>query len=169
MNSRKPDHSEKQHQGRRAARSSCLFLMIICLCVPTLGQMKDNKKLSRLHLSNNLRAQLRERFNLFVEYEKTRHYEKQFDLLAKDHLRDLLHMDTTKENYIKFKQENERAVGKLIGIKVKNIKRAGGSYESLDFSTVATLRKDGSTYVDEPIFVAYLLEGSWYFSLLYIN
>lgn len=169
MNNKKSDDRNRLPLKSVAARLFYLFLVSASLCLPTSGQMKDNKKLSHLSLPGHLRAQLIERFNLFVDYERQQCYEKQFDVLAKPHLANLLHMDVTKESYIKFKQETEIAVGKLIELRVKDIERTSDSYESLSFSVRAKLQKGKSTYFDEPIFVAYLLNGDWYFSLLYVN
>lgn len=78
-------------------------------------------------------------------------------------------MNPTKENYVKFKQETEIAVGKLLGLRIGQIRRASDGLSSLRFSVVARLQKGSSTYSDRPIFVAYFVNYNWYFSLLYMD
>jgi hypothetical protein len=168
MNNRR-SNSGRTLNRTQLAKVLIVFFVAMNFCVPVCGQAIGNKQLSSLHLPTALRDRLIERFNLFIECERTQSYDKQFDLLAKTHLAKLLHMNVTKENYVKFKEESEVAVGKLIKLRIKKIKRTSDSLESLSFSVIAKLQKGNSTYLDKPIFVAYLLEGDWYFSLMYIN
>lgn len=137
--------------------------------MPAFGQRISNRQLSPLHLPSSMREQLVRRFDLFIEYEKAQSYEKQYELLGKEHMANLLHMDVDKESYIKFKEDSQRAVGKLIELTVKNIKRMPDNANWLSLSVVAKLQKGKATYSDTPICVAYLENGNWCFSLLYIN
>ena len=128
----------------------------------------QNNLLTPLGLSRELRDRLVQRFDLFIAYEKAQAYESQYDLLAKDHLADLLHITPTKENYVTLKKEMEIA-GKLLRVSVNRIERRPGPSPSLNFSATVELRKGDRTYLDSPILVAYLINGDWYFSILYVN
>lgn len=149
-------------------------MLFLCLIFSSLsglasGQGLEDKRLSHLNIPRKLRTQLIERFDLFVAHEKTQCYEKQFDLLAQAHLADLLHMNVTKENYVKFKEETENVVGRLVELRVKKVEKILDSGESLRFSVRAKLQKPDFAYFDEPILVAYLIGDNWYFSLLYVS
>ena len=109
------------------------------------------------------------RFHLFVEYEKTRAYDKQFELLAQDHLARLVRLDVNEQSYVKFKQETEATVGKLLDLRVRDIKRMTDREGGFNFVVEVRLQKDGKIYSDTPIFAGYLVNGVWYFSIVYVN
>ena len=146
-----------------------ILVLTIGCCVTASGQTLSNRQLARLKLSAAERRELIKRFQLFVEYEKTQAYDKQFELLAKHHLANLLHMDVNKESYVKFKQQTEAAAGKVLGVRVKGITRMAEDEGGFEFNVVAKVEKDGRVYSDAPIFAGYLVKGAWYFSMLYIN
>lgn len=152
-----------------AAKLFAVMLCTIAFCLPALAQSIGSRQLAPLQLPSPTRSQLVERFNLFVSYEKTGAYDKQFELLAREHLASLLHMHVDKEKYVEFKQGSQRAVGKLIELTVKDIKRMPNSEDELSLSVVAKIQKGQFTYSDRPICVASLVNGTWYFSLLYVN
>ena len=109
------------------------------------------------------------RFQLFVEYEKTGAYDKQFELLAQDHLASLVRLEVNRESYVKFKQETEAAAGKLLELRVRDIKRVPDLAGGFNFVADVKLRKNGRIYSDSPIFAGYLMNGNWYFSIVYVN
>lgn len=154
---------------RSLADPIVMFLAVLAFSAQVFGQSVSSRQLSRLHLPSNMREELVRRFDLFVEYEKTQSYEKQYELLGKDHMANLLHMDVDKNSYIKFKEDSQQAVGKLIKLTVKGIRRMPDNPNWLNLSVVAKLQKGKRTYSDTPICVAYLEDGDWRFSLLYIN
>jgi hypothetical protein len=162
------------NSGRRFGRSLgaypiIVFIVTIVFCLPSSGQTISNRQLARLHLPNHVRDKLAERFRLFIQYEKAQSYDKQFELLAKKHLANLLHMEVNKESYVKFKQESQLAVGRALDLRVRDIKRMSNDPDCLSFSVVVKLQKGQSLYSDTPILVGCSAERTWYFSLLYIN
>jgi hypothetical protein len=158
--------------AKRVRRTVDLFVflvMTIGCCLPALGQTLSNKQLSRLELRKPERSELIKRFQLFVEYEKTQSYDKQFELLAKEHVASVLHMDVTRESYVRFKQQTEATVGKLLELRVKTVRRMPDHEGGFNFSVVVKLQNGKTIYSDSPIFAGYLVNGSWYFSLVYVN
>jgi hypothetical protein len=161
--------SRRTGDGIQAANPILILLVALGCSMSAFGQRISNRQLSPLHLPNSMRERLVRRFDLFIEYEKAQSYEKQYELLGKEHMANLLHMDVDKESYIKFKEDSQRAVGRLIELTVKDIKRMPDNANWLSLSVVAKLQKGKTTYSDTPICVAYLENGNWRFSLLYIN
>src|SRR5215207_2047246 len=81
----------------------CALIAIVLSPVLTLGQVRDAKKFSRLRVPDDLRGRLAERFNLFVEYERTGQYERQYDLLA-----DEVRRDVERNDYVTGKMKAEQ-------------------------------------------------------------
>ena len=109
------------------------------------------------------------KFQLFVEYEKAQAYDKQYDLLARDHLATLLHMNVERESYVKFKRDTQRTEGRLLELTVKRIKKNPGYPENFVLSVIAKMQKGEREYSDRPICVAYLVNGDWRFALLHVE
>ena len=151
------------------ARVLKVLLAVIAFCLPAFGQTIDNKQVSSLHLSGSMRKRLLSRFELFTKYEKEQSYDKQFDLLAKDHLATLLHMNVDRQSYVKFRQDSQRGVGKLIDLTVTRIKRNPDDPQELGFSAIAKLQKEEREYSAPPICVAPQVNGDWRFLLLYVE
>jgi hypothetical protein len=131
--------------------------------------MLNRKQLSQLGLSAAERNELMKRLKLFVEYEKAGAYDKQFELLAQDHLASLVRLDVNEQNYVKFKEEIEAATGKLLELKVKSIKRMPDRAGGFNFTVAVKRQKEGRIYSDMPIFAGYLVNGTWYFSMVNVS
>jgi len=141
-------------------------LIAILLCAVTIpGQVKDAGKFSRLRVPRDLRERLAERFNLFVEYERTGQYEKQYDLLADEARRNV-----QRHEYAEGKRKAEQEVGRLLELKVTGVGRklTDGKWVGVDLRPKLWLK--GRTYSDQAIsFTAYLQDGDWYFSMAYVE
>lgn len=153
-------------------RLSSLFVILVLLigcCLPAQGQMLNRKQLSQLGLSAAEQKELTKRLKLFVEYEKAGAYDKQFELLAQDHLASLVRLDVNKQSYVKFKQETEAATGKLLDLKVKSIERMPDRAGGFTFTVEVERKKEGRNYSDVPIFAGFLVNGTWYFSMVNVS
>jgi hypothetical protein len=162
----------KNHRARiinRLIQFCATLLAVVVFLMPALAQVIDDDQLSKLHLSKPVREQFVNRFKQFIEDEEAHAYDKQFDLLAKDHLGTLLHMSVDRESYVRFKQENEQTVGDLIEIRVKRVTRNPNNPKEFVLSVIAKLRKGQREYSANPICVAYYMDGNWRFSLLYVE
>lgn len=154
---------------RRVSSLFVILVLTIGCCLPAFGQMINRRQVSRLGLSAAERSELLKRFQLFVEYEKAGAYDKQYELLAKDHLAGLVRIELDQESYVKFKRETAAATGKLLEVKVRDIKRVPGPAGGFNFAVEVKLEKNGRVYSDTPIFAGYLIDGTWYFSIVYVN
>jgi hypothetical protein len=131
-------------------------VLVALLSVSTQGQVRDEKYLAPV--PRPVRGRLIERLKLLLEYERTRQYDKEFDLLSNIY---------TQESREKF------------------LKRIGGK-DKLDFTPISigiVLREkdyewwwiDGcATKIDsgkrlDAYVWAYLQHGEWYFSVVAIN
>lgn len=142
----------------------CSLFAILLSPVFALGQVKDIEKFSHLRVSRDLRERLAERFNLFVEYERTGRYEQQYDLLADEARRNM-----QRNEYADNKRMSERATGQLLELKIRGIGRKLNDGEWVRINVQVRLRLNSRTYSDYPTVVAYLRNGEWYFSMAYID
>lgn len=152
---------------RSKLKISCLLIILVSSVVA--GQVKNAKKFSNLRVSPELRQRLFERFNLFVEYERTQQFEKLYDLLPSD-----VRRSVQREFYVAERQKAatlEHGYGRLLALKVNRIDRKLHDNEWVGFDVQAKLLlKNGRTYSDQPVsFVAYLQNGDWYFSMTFVE
>jgi hypothetical protein len=162
----------RQRFGKLFSSLFVILVLTIGCCVAartSMAQTLNRRQLARLGLTAAQRSDLVKRLQLFVEYEKTRAYDKQFELLAQDHLASYVRLEVNEQSYVKFKQETEVATGRLLELKVRDIKRMPDREGGFNFVVEVKLQKDGRTYSDTPIFAGYLVNDTWYFSMVYVN
>jgi hypothetical protein len=147
---------------------SCLLITLISSVFA--GQVKSAKKFSNLRVSPELRQRLADRFNLFVEYERTQQFDKLYDLLPSN-----VRQRVQREAYVAERQKaatSEHGYGRLLALKVNRIQdRKLRDNEWVGFDVqVKLLMKNGKTYPDQAVsFVAYLQNGDWYFSMVFVE
>ena len=139
------------------------IIVVVLLTTAAFGQVKDSKKFSRLQMSENLRASLVERFNLWVEYERAGRYDKQFEMTDLTHYQD--YWDVPR--YIDFKQNSRSFHGELLELKVKSVEQ--DSVRSVSISIRAKLQKNNKKRWETPIMVARMENGVWIFYFTYVQ
>ncbi len=75
--------------------------VVLCLAVLASGQVANSKKFQRV--PGPLRDKLVARFNLYIENERTRHYEKLWDLLSQGYI---ANQRLTRENYLRYRSDD---------------------------------------------------------------
>src|SRR5712692_1503864 len=76
-------------------RSLCLLLLMITASSQSLGQLINSKGFSRI--PSSLRPRLVERLNSYFDYQQTKQYDMQFDLLTSECIQEY---KLTKEGFI---------------------------------------------------------------------
>src|SRR5829696_3933149 len=99
--------------------SICLFILL--LSTPAFAQRVDARKLSRLRVSEALRARLAERLSLFMEYELAGQYEKQYDLLATRCPAGYPCPAVSRDEYVREKRRERDDVGTMLELKFEGI------------------------------------------------
>ena len=146
--------------------SLCLFLVLIS--GSAFGQATDAKKLSHLRISEDLRARLIERLNLFIEYELSQQYEKQYDLLATKCPANLQCGHASREEYVEGKRNIRNSLGILLELKVKGIDKK--LQENCAFLSLSPkLRKDNVVFSYATVTIACLQDGDWYFRFWFVD
>jgi hypothetical protein len=150
------------------AKYLSFFLSLALLSSSAFGQGVDIKNLSRLHVSEDLRSRLAERLNLFIEYELSQQYEKQYDLLANKCFANLQCGNISREEYVKGKRSVRDSLGILFELKVKGIDKK--LQENCAFlSANPKLRKGKFVFTYANIMIACLQDGEWYFRFSFID
>ena len=140
------------------------LLIVVCLALPASGQVENSKKFRPVPAQ--LRERLVERFNLYVEYERTRQYEKLFDLLSQEYISN---QHLTREGYLqsrlldKLVEFKPRAVTKeparvyLKGVIIPNL----NVYEIIG---IAKFQRGAKVVEEERLLEARLQDNDWYFT-----
>ena len=140
------------------------FLIMVCLALPASGQVENSKKFRSVPAQ--IRERLVERFNLYVEYERTRQYENLFDLLSQAYISN---QHLTREGYLQ-----SRPLDKLVEFKPRAITKTPSSayvkgykipninvYEIIG---VAKFQRGGKVVEEEKLLEARLQNNDWYFT-----
>jgi hypothetical protein len=141
--------------------SPILFLML--LAIPASAQLRNPKKLAKL--STPLQERLIERLNLYIEYDRTGQYDKQYDLLSNSYIE---RMKLNKESYPKTKIKWGDTVGVLLEFKAKYID------VKLNHNMVVMAGEARIIYKGRKVFqaaniTAYLQNDEWYFDVAFIE
>ena len=147
-----------------------VVVMVLLSCTLTVySQSADMKTFRRLQTTVELRERLVSQFNAFVEYEMTKQYEKQFDLVAAAGLAQRNKANLTREEYVAEKRKLVEVNGEVLELKVQNVDREfkEGNYVAINVRVV--LQKDGRKDTDQPIMLADRTDGDWYFTLTYFD
>jgi hypothetical protein len=147
---------------------SLACLLLILLSSSTFGQGIDAKKLSRLRVSEDLRTRLAERLNLFIEYELSQQYQKQYDLLATKCPANLQCGNASREEYVKGKLNVANSLGALLELRFKGIDRKlkeNCAYLSLK----PKLRKGKVVFSYATVTLACLQDDNWYFYFSFVD
>jgi hypothetical protein len=136
----------------------------ILLSSSASAQKVDVRKLSRLHLSKDLRVRLAERLSLFIEYEMTEQYEKEYDLLATRCPEGYSEICAVipKDEYVKWKRKERESYGTLLELKFEGV--YGDVRDNCVFPTlIPKFRKGKAAYSNASSAIACLQDGDWYF------
>ena len=136
-------------------------LALSLFTLPAFGQVKNTKKLSRIPPPSS--ESLIRRLELFVQYDRAREYEKQFDLLSRSYLGS---NKFDREAYVEFRRKEVR--GTLLEIKIHKARlHPKENYVEMATSTKRTYK--GRVVDDIWNFTAYLQDGEWYFDYAWID
>jgi hypothetical protein len=143
-------------------RAMLIFIIAVVLsATPTFGQVKNTGKLSRVPA--NVRDKLIQRLELFVQCDKARDFNKQFDLLSPSFLR---RDNFTRQTYVEFRRKEIR--GSLLSVSIDHVHphlREG----YVDISISAQTLYKGRNASDTWIFTAYLQDGEWFFDYNWVD
>ena len=143
------------------------LLIVICLALPASGQVENPKKFRPVPAQ--LRERLVERFNLYVEYERTRQYENLFDLLSQAYISN---QHLTREGYLQ-----SRLPDKLVEFKPRAVTKSpvrvifkGGvkylipSTNVYEIVGIAKFQRGAKVVEEERLLEARLQDNDWYFT-----
>ena len=150
------------------------LLIVVCLAFPASGQVENSKKFRAVPAQ--LRERLVERFNLYVECERTRQYEKLFDLLSQDFISN---QHLTREGYLQSRLKDKLVEFKLRAVtkspvrwivkrdvmdKIPNV----NVYEIIG---IAKFQRGAKVVEEERHLEARLQDNDWYFTdwLVYVE
>ena len=136
-------------------------VVLLLIAATAVGQVKDAKKFSSVPGSQ--RQRLIERFNLFVEYERTQQYEKLFDMLAEDFK--TIHA-ISKSRFLQDKRADEDNWDSLIEFTPRAVYQIEDKLDPERYRIVgqARFQRGGKIVQEERILRAYVENGDWYFS-----
>src|SRR6267142_6824442 len=143
------------------------LLIVVCLALPASGQVENSKKFRPVPAQ--LRERLVERFNLYVEYERTRQYEKLFDLLSQEYISN---QHLTREGYLQSRLKDKlvefkpRAVTKSpVGWIVKrDVKYKIPNVNVYQIIGIAKFQRGAEVVEEERHLEARLQDNDWYFT-----
>ena len=135
--------------------------VLVLLAAPTLGQVGNTKKLSCVPLG--LRENLVKRLELFIKYDRSHEYEKQFDLLSRSYLES---NKFNREAYVEFKRKEVR--GTLLEVKLYDA-IIDLRHSAVQMPMTAKTKYKGNIVDDSWIITAYLQDGEWYFDYTWID
>jgi hypothetical protein len=140
--------------------SICLFLLL--LSTSAYAQKVDAKKLSRLPVSEELRARLAERLSLFMEYELTGQYEEQYDLLAARCPAGYHCAAISRDEYVEEKRKEREEMGTMLELKFEGVDRK--MRENCAFAFLGPKFRKGKFVFDYATStLACLQDGDWFF------
>lgn len=154
----------------RRARIPLLFLSLLIVVAPSLGQISNHKKLSTI--PPQLRERFVERLNLYFDLKRTQQYAKLYELLSEAYS-GVTREKPTKEDFIKKYEELDEQGRNVVPLKWKLTK----VIKSLDdrgnetyfvFADVKGLY-GGRKVDDEAYFEARVENGDWYFREYYFQ
>src|ERR1051325_1031980 len=136
--------------------------------VPAYSQTKEQKKEQKVFAAvpQHLRARLVERLNLYVEYERTKQYEKLYDLLW-EYVVDPNSL--SREDYVNASKKTiaEGYRGVLLEFKPTGTIDISVNDEGLiryDIWGTAKVNSEGEIYKKDAAIEARWINGEWYFS-----
>ncbi|HEX8494748.1 MAG TPA: hypothetical protein VF658_18025 [Pyrinomonadaceae bacterium] len=132
------------------------LLILMCLIVPAAGQVKDSRKFRAVPAP--LRQRLVERFNLYIEYERTQQYKKLFDLLSQTYI---ANQNLSRAHFPEYRSRN-----KLIDFKLKAVSTSiiVGNTDEYEITGMAKFQRGENISSEEVLLKAYWQDGDWYFS-----
>ncbi len=133
------------------------------------AQSINAKKLNHLRVSEELRARLVERLNLFIEYELTQQYDKQFDLLATKCPEYLHCYNIERQEYAKQKLEQMKVYGTLLELKFKSVSEIKLKDNCVGIGLIPKLRDNDKIYYNASSSIACLKNNDWFFSFAFLE
>jgi len=139
------------------------IVIALCLSTSTLGQVNNSKKFHAVPRS--LRERLVERFNLYVEYERTRQHEKLFDLLSEAYISN---QHLTRQSYLQYRLKEPMVEFKLNAVIRRPI---AGSVNVYEIHGTAEFQHGNKIAAEDRLLEARFQGNDWYFSdwLIQIN
>jgi hypothetical protein len=142
---------------------------VLVIIIPASSQTKEQKKEQKVFaaIPENLRAKFVERLNLYVEYERTKQYEKLYDLLLESvATSDVL----SRDEYVNARKKAIAEKRQSILLKFKPISTLKLSLDEKDTYIIYVVFGTGKVDDGEEIYEinaeidARLINGEWYFS-----
>jgi hypothetical protein len=158
MNSRRRVNSNVRPPSvREAMKLLTSFPLLLVLLLATYGQEND---LSRFNpVPGNQRARLKERLKLLIEYQRTKQYDKLFEMLPTIHTQ---HPELTKEKFLAdIRKQGKAHVVDFIPEYTRVNPTGDGEFE---INGCAKVHEGLSTKKWQAATYASLENGEWYFS-----
>ena len=154
----------RQRNSLQGYLLTAVFGLIVLgiLVKPALGQIDNDKKFSPVPVE--WRARLVERLNLFIEYERTKQYDKLFDLLPEEYI---LAYSLNKNEVLNGSQRQFFEGGSYpapIDLEVVKVERSPNR-ESANIFIIQVREKqhvNGRIVDDSNYYIAYLHAANWY-------
>jgi len=137
-------------------------LLVLFLLPPVHGQVTNTKKFSAV--PKQLRERLVERFNAYIEYDRTQQNDKLYDLYSESYIKG---QKLTKASFLEVEEsipKSSRSV--LIEYRPTSVSRPYYTKESGVYEIVgrAKVQRGAKVIEEERILVASLQNGDWYFT-----
>lgn len=146
-----------------------LVFFSVVLLSSASGQIIKPEKVKKLRVSEELRARLVERLNLYIEYELTQQYDKQFDLLATKCPEYLNCSISEKQAYVEAHRKLIESYGTLIGFKLTGRFDRKLKDNCIFIPLMPKFRKDKYEYTNAFSFHACLQDNYWFFNFALID
>ena len=145
-----------------------LAFSVLVIIIPASSQTKEQKKEQKVFaaIPENLRAKFVERLNLYVEYERTKQYEKLYDLLLESVATSNV---LSRDEYVNARKKAIAEKRQSILLKFKPISTLKISLDDKDtdiYEVFGTGKVDDGEEIYEinAEIDARLINGEWYFS-----
>ncbi|MCA1588929.1 MAG: hypothetical protein LC734_00785 [Acidobacteria bacterium] len=145
-----------------------LTLLVSGGIAPAYSQTKEQKKQQKIFAAvpEHLRARLIQRLDLYVEYERTRQYEKLYDLLWEYVVNP---NNLSREAYVNASRKTIAEGYRSILLKFKPTDATDLSLEDkgivrYDIWGTAKVKSEGKVYVKDAAIEARWINGEWYFA-----
>ena len=129
---------------------------VVCFTVIASAQVTNSKKFNPV--SRQLRDRLVARFNLYVEYERTRQYEKLWGLLSQAYIGN---QHLTRENYLRYRTNDTLLEFKPRAVIKRPIRDNVDFYE---IHGIAKFQHENNIVTEDRLLEARLEGDDWYFS-----
>jgi hypothetical protein len=142
--------------------------LVFCLAVLALGQVTNSKKFHSV--PEPLRDRLVARLNLYIENERTRQYEKLWDLLSPAYI---AQQRLSRENYLQYRSDDRlmefkpTAVAKSpIRWRMRNdgLKEPSENVDVFEIHGIAKFQRGNKVVLEERLLEARFESDNWYFS-----